>query len=1015
MKIARVFLLGASLCAAANMQSQSLCFDPAADNRYQCSDWPREIVAGDFDEDGMLDVITANVSGTADFLHGNGDGSFDAPMTISDSAGDEIEVADMNNDGHLDIVRLSDGSGAVKINLGNGDGSFDPGIVVMSGSTGSFMAELTLGHFDNNGFLDIAVNDPDDDLIHLIGNVNGSTFLFVTSLPTQDQPSNVKAGDLNNDGYDDLVVSYQALAEVDFYFNVAGVSFTTQNFAVTTVPGNDLNDIEIMDIDNDDDLDVVENNQGLIEVFRNNGNSTFTNLADNFTGSYAYGCVSGDWNNDGYLDLGIANNSSGGISIKLNNAGTFASTTSFFSANAESVELCYGDFNLDGHLDIVTANDNAGNVTFMEGLGDGRFGSQSLLTGSVGGGVASGDFDEDGDIDIVGMNEISSAFSISLNNGDGTFGATQFWPIGFSADQVVVDDLTSEGHLDLITHSVNGFLIWTGNGDGTFQQYDAIPSSSPASGGPRTIVLGDFDGDGMKDIAGTFASADELSVCFADAIGEYSTSNVLTTGAYPRYLTAGDLNGDGIDDLAVTCNEANEVHVLYGSSSGTFSAPFILQTGNAPEGATIFDANEDGWNDIAIVSPNSNDYLVYMNNSGVLDGMNSGNLPSGSNAGGLTHADVNGDGHEDLIVAFYQSDNVGIMFGSGNGLFDPAITFDADQGPNLVITDYFNDDEAIDIAVLNTGTNNISVILNNAAFVNADGPVFFCEGGSVNLTASAGNNYSWNTGETTQTINVNQDGEYYCIIGNQAGTCDLLTASIVVDVEQVVNVSWSDVIADFCLNSEPFVLGGGQPLGGEYAGTGVSNGVFDPAEAGVGVHELTYIYDSNASCFEGTTSIEVEVFDALNVTLNLPDDSPCMGINYVLAGGSPAGGTYYFNSNQLNEIFTSDWGVGQFEVMYVYDQTQNCGGVATQTMTIESCTGVDEKTGETFIIYPTITTDEIFIQGEQPERVRVLDMSGRVVMDIIQPENNHVNLINLPAGIYFVEINETLKIKVQKI
>lgn len=1015
MKIARVLLLGASLCAAANMQSQSLCFDPASDNRYQCSGWPRDIVSGDFDEDGHLDVVTANNGEMADFLRGNGDGTFNTPITITEAGGDEIEAADMNNDGHLDIVRYSDNNGMVKINLGNGDGTFDAGISVASGAIGSFMSEIVLGHFDNNGFLDIAVNDPSDAQVHIIGNLNGSTFLVAASLPTQESPSNIKAGDLNGDGYDDLVVAYETLPEVDFFTNVAGVSFTSVNFSVTTVPGNDLNDIEIFDLDNDDDLDVIVNNQAFVEIFRNDGSNTFTNLADNYTGSYAYGCIHGDWNNDGFSDLAIANNSSGGISIKLNNAGTLQTTTSFFSANAETIELCAGDFNEDGFEDIVTANDNNGNITFLNGLGDGRFGSQALLTGLQGGGLAAGDFDEDGDIDIVGMNEAQSAFSISLNNGDGSFGATQFYPIGFSADQVVVDDLTGEGHLDLITHSVNGFLIWTGNGDGTFQSFDQIPSSSPASGGQRTVVLGDFDGDGMQDIAGTFASANELSVCYADAIGEYSSSTTITTGNYPRYLTAGDLNNDGIDDLAVTCNEANEVHVLYGATNGTLSAPVVLQTGNSPEGATIFDANEDGWNDIAIVSPNSNDYLVYMSNSGDLSSVYSGNLPTGSNAGGLTHADVNGDGHLDLIVGFYQSDNVGIMFGSGSGLFDPAITFDADQGPNLVITNYFNDDNNIDIAVLNTGTNNISVILNNAAFINADGPVFFCEGGSVTLTASEGYNYTWNTGENTQSITVNSEGEYNCIIGNQAGTCDLLTSSIFVEIEEVVAVSWSDVIEDFCLNSDAFLLGGGQPLGGEYTGVGVENGVFDPAVAGVGVHELTYVYDSNASCFEGTTSIEVEVFDALNVTLTLPDDSPCLGVDYIFSGGQPTGGTYYFNSNQLDQIFTSDWGVGQYEVMYIYDQTQNCGGVATQTMTIESCIGVDEMTEESFIVFPTMTTDEIMIQGAQPEHLRVFDMSGRVVVDIHQPENNHLNLITFPSGIYFLEINERVKIKIQKI
>lgn len=1016
MRFFTFILSGAAVLLASIAQSQSICFDPASDNRYQSSDSPREVGAGDFNEDGNLDVISVNNNGSADFFMGNGDGTFSLVDAGLETSGDELEVADMNNDGHLDIVRLEDNSGEVRINLGNGNGTFGVGITVVSGTTNNIYAEIALGDFDNNGFLDIAVNDPNDNQVHIIENSNGSVYAVATSITTGNTPSNVKAGDLNNDGFDDIVVAYSGLASVDFFINNNGVSYASQSYAVLN-PGNaDFSDIEMMDIDDDGDLDVIVNSVAVLEVFSNNGNGTsFTNLPDYFVGSVGYGTESGDWDEDGLLDLAVANTSGGVVNIRMNTGGSFTLPSSYVSTNANPVELCKGDFNNDGHWDLISANSNFGTITYLVGYGDGRFGSQSLLTGLLGNGVGSGDFDEDGDVDIVGVSGAQSVFSISLNNGDGTFADTEFLSVGFGTTHVVVADMNGDAHLDLISHSINGFLIWNGNGDGTFQEYLQVPLVSSGSGGDRTIVVRDFNGDGLMDMAGTFASQDELNICLASGVGVYAAPSVVATGAYPRYLSAGNINNDSYDDLIVTCNGANEVHVLLGSLSGAMSAPIVLTAGNSPEGATILDANEDGWNDVAIASPNSNDYQVYLSNNGTFGSSIDGNFPNGASATWMTHADANGDGHEDLIVGFYQTDNVGILFGYGDGLFAPTVTFDADKHPVVVITDDFNNDGNIDIGVANSGTNNISIILNNQAFITADGPVFFCEGGSVTLTATAGYSYEWSNGETTQSVLATEEGEYYCIIGNQAGTCDLLTSSIVVDVEQVVEVTWNFPIEPFCLNSEPYVLGGGQPTGGDYSGIGVNNGVFDPAAAGVGIHPLTYVYDSNASCFEGSTVLEVEVVEELNVTLELIDDSPCLGVSYTLAGGAPAGGDYYFNSTLNDVINTSEWGPGEYEVMYIFNQSQNCSGSAVQTLTIESCVGVDEINDAEFIVYPTQATNEVYIKGGQLKHVRLIDMTGRVVVDSINPSVNTIDLSRISAGMYVVEINDSIQVKIQKL
>ncbi|MEN9638777.1 MAG: hypothetical protein RLZZ262_645, partial [Bacteroidota bacterium] len=1007
MRIKNLTIGATFIFASLFSNSQSICFDPAADNRYPTIGGPRSIQAGDFDEDGNLDVITGNNGANVNFLKGNGDGSFQAPIELNQGAGDQVAGGELNNDGHRDIVAYSNSNGIISILFGNGDGTFDAPITFETGIQSELESQFSLGDFTNDNLIDIAVSSPATDQVLLIGNFGNGLFIQAPSITTQDHPVNISTGDLNNDGYHDLVVAYYSIAEVDVFINNNGISATPTSYPVSNALGNSLSEIEIVDINDAGGPDIIIGGQGTFEILMNNSNTaSFTAASDVQTGSYCYGIIVGDWDNDFDFDAAIANNTSGGVTIKTNDGAGYSSSIQFFSANEETVELCSGDFNNDGFNDIVTANDANNNITFLQGNGDTTFGTLNLITGNGGNGIASGDFDNDGDIDVAGMSDQFSSLSINLNNGDGTFGLTNFLSVGYPSDQLVANDFNNDGNIDLATHSNAGFVIFSGNGNGTFSVYAVIPTSSLSFGGDRTIITDDFNNDGNADLAGTYLNQNELSVALGNGDGSFQPAIVTLVGNYPRYITSGDLNGDILPEIVISSNGSNEAYVLQNNGDGTFASPQILNVGNSPEGVTIFDSNGDGFNDLVVACPNSNNLYIFLSNSGSISSASIMGIPNGTNVGGLDNADINNDGYQDILAAFYQSDNVGIFFGNGNGTFNDPVTFDADQNPNLIVADYFNDDEAIDIAVLNSGTNNISVILNNSAYVTASGPTAFCEGGSVTLTASEGYSYEWSNGETTQSIEVTTDGDFVCYISNQLGDCILQTTSIEVIVEDVVNVVWNEsALQDFCLNSEPAVLGGAQPLGGTYSGPGVSNGVFDPTIVGVGIYEITYTYESLAGCFDGTVTQEVEVLDNLNVSLNLPDASPCLNVNYTLSGGEPAGGTYYVNGAEYTTFNTSDLGIGIYEVSYFYNLNQNCGGNATQDLEIESCIGIEENNIETLMVFPTITSGEITITGFDFDKIIVQDATGKTVQTITNPETNTINISHLAKGTYFLQIS----------
>jgi hypothetical protein len=112
-------------------------------------------VVGDFNGDGKLDLATANPTlGTVSVLLGNGDGTFQAPITTAPIAGGAISLAagDFNGDHKLDLVMVNNLTGSVTVLLGNGNGTFQAPVNYAAGAGRTGMAAVDL---DGDGIPDI--------------------------------------------------------------------------------------------------------------------------------------------------------------------------------------------------------------------------------------------------------------------------------------------------------------------------------------------------------------------------------------------------------------------------------------------------------------------------------------------------------------------------------------------------------------------------------------------------------------------------------------------------------------------------------------------------------------------------------------------------------------------------------------------------------------------------------------------------------------------------------------------
>jgi hypothetical protein len=115
-------------------------------------------VVGDFNGDGKLDFAQPGLV----FL-GNGDGTFQNPITVANLPGESMATADINGDGILDLITTGEDSGLC-IALGNGDGSFNSNCT----QYGASLYGLNLGDFNGDGKLDLAVANTTDETISIL-------------------------------------------------------------------------------------------------------------------------------------------------------------------------------------------------------------------------------------------------------------------------------------------------------------------------------------------------------------------------------------------------------------------------------------------------------------------------------------------------------------------------------------------------------------------------------------------------------------------------------------------------------------------------------------------------------------------------------------------------------------------------------------------------------------------------------------------------------------------------------
>ena len=284
---------------------------------------------------------------------------------------------------------------------------------------------------------------------------------------------------------------------------------------------------------------------------------------------------------------------------------------------------------------------------------------------------------------------------------------------------IVVADFNGDGIPDIAvgvnatTTGGKGYInILLGNGDGTFQAAKTFAALSDN----QAMVAAPFVDGGPVDILTVSNSSTDTNnglILTGDGKGGFTVGTPFSLGVINvSALITGDFNGDGKQDF-IAAGESFGVpgfDVYLGNGNGTFNSGTLIPTADTKITALgTGDFTGSGALDLAVVgSDGSVDIFLQ-------DGLGDFSPGASANAGKLPSAivvgDFNGDGKADLAIANSGDNNVTVLLGDGNGNFTPNASPATGVKPASIALGDFNGDGIVDLAVANSGANTVTVLL----------------------------------------------------------------------------------------------------------------------------------------------------------------------------------------------------------------------------------------------------------------------------------------------------------------
>ena len=309
------------------------------------------------------------------------------------------------------------------------------------------------------------------------------------------------AGDLDNDGWSDLLVPNEIPSDARVFMNNGGTYPST--FTKYLLPGgSNVSPNEGADFDMDGEIDIAIGSSAGTQMFVmfGNGAGGFPNIDAYTGGREVRGVCVLDLELDGDDDIVTTNRDANYVGIYLNDGtGSFAAEANIEGGGNGEDGCAVADANNDGFLDVFVGFNFSNEVGLLLGDGNGNLTFSSKV--SVGGRpwmLATGDMNGDGFADVVSANSLGASGSVVLGDGVGGLGTAADYAVGAFVVATDVGDIDGDGDLDATFSNVNSgdFSVYENDGSGGLINKRIYPASSLGS----CTILHDRDNDGDLDI-----------------------------------------------------------------------------------------------------------------------------------------------------------------------------------------------------------------------------------------------------------------------------------------------------------------------------------------------------------------------------------------------------------------------------------------------------------------------------------------------------------------------------------
>jgi|GEM_PF-1272288 len=514
----------------------------------------------------------------------------------------DAQAGDFNGDGLMDVVSISFEDNQLLLHVQNNQGDFSTQVIASSVQQ---PRKLVVADFNQDQWPDIMLASSGDDSVRLFANAGNMIFREIL---ISDQLTGIRFIALcakASDMYPNFVAAVTDADQVMLFTNNGQDSFTG------TVIDDDLpaaDGVSCANLDQDADLELISISRLYDRIYMQeiSGPQNKQVIAGSRDG-YISATAANLEHNGLPVILTQSFFENRNLFYSLDSQPQEQVIWEDFPDGALYVEA--GDIDGDGDQDLVYAAFRGDKVYWAEQTADGY--SRHVIYDAVDGpqSVTVFDIDEDGDMDVLTAGAWDDRFYFHQNRGQGEFKTYVISDQANNPARIAVMDVNGDSKLDVLTtSSLDDSLRWFDVNGVIFTEHLIDDQLD----GALALSVEDVNDDGLNDIIVGSYFGDSVTAFYNNGLGQFNRQDLSTDKVKPTIIATADIDNDG--DTDILFNASNDKNVwLLKNTDNQFQESLVYQGEDIIKGMALTDVNMDGYLDILSASDQTGSVQLSQN------------------------------------------------------------------------------------------------------------------------------------------------------------------------------------------------------------------------------------------------------------------------------------------------------------------------------------------------------------------------------------------------------------------